>query len=302
MTPVEMASQLRRLGTVAEFVSLRDVRDAALGRRRLPPRALLVTFDDGLREQFDYALPVLDALGIPAGFFVNSAPTASGQVLPVHKIHISQSRVSPSDFAALVEGILVSLDLPCNAAGSDGTASAVYRYDQPDIARLKYLLNFALRHEERQQVVARCFAEVVDESEATVSQSLYMGVEQIRALGALGYLGTHGHEHVPLAALPPGAAREDMRQSVEMLEEWAGCRPYAIAYPYGTEESCSVEVGAMACALGLDLGFTAEPAGNPDLTRRFQLARFDCNDLPGGRHPLCTVEQLFEIPVAGRHR
>ncbi len=49
-----------------------------------------------------------------------------------------------------------------------------------------------------------------------------------------------------------------------------------------------------AAAEGVELGFTAERAANIDLGRPLQLARFDSNDLPGGKQPCVAAAALFE--------
>jgi peptidoglycan/xylan/chitin deacetylase (PgdA/CDA1 family) len=40
------------------------------GSATLPDRAIAITFDDGFRDNFDFALPVLDRLRLPATFFI----------------------------------------------------------------------------------------------------------------------------------------------------------------------------------------------------------------------------------------
>src|SRR2546423_10802615 len=102
VTPSTLAAQLQTLGAIGEYVTLAQVREAVRGGRPLPARALLVTFDDGLREQVDEALPVLDRLGIPAAFFVNTWPIANRAVSTVHKIHLLLAHTSPGTFRALL--------------------------------------------------------------------------------------------------------------------------------------------------------------------------------------------------------
>jgi peptidoglycan/xylan/chitin deacetylase (PgdA/CDA1 family) len=38
--------------------------------REFPPRAVVVTFDDGFRNNYSVAAPILDDLGVPATFYV----------------------------------------------------------------------------------------------------------------------------------------------------------------------------------------------------------------------------------------
>ena len=54
-----------------QIVSLDDVIEARRSRRRLPPRPLLITFDDGWADNEEHALPVLDAARVPAVIFVS---------------------------------------------------------------------------------------------------------------------------------------------------------------------------------------------------------------------------------------
>jgi peptidoglycan/xylan/chitin deacetylase (PgdA/CDA1 family) len=69
--PASFRRQLGHLVAVARPVSLEEVVDAVVGRRRpLPPRAVLVTFDDGHRSLLDAGLPLLRERGIPAVAFV----------------------------------------------------------------------------------------------------------------------------------------------------------------------------------------------------------------------------------------
>jgi len=51
-------------------VSLTEVNQAIAGQRDLPERAVLVTFDDGLRNNYTNAFPLLVEFGIPAAIFL----------------------------------------------------------------------------------------------------------------------------------------------------------------------------------------------------------------------------------------
>ena len=55
-------------------ISLADLREARNGTRALPPRAVLVTFDDGYRAVLDLALPILERFKVPAVVFGCSGP------------------------------------------------------------------------------------------------------------------------------------------------------------------------------------------------------------------------------------
>ncbi|HOU36986.1 MAG TPA: polysaccharide deacetylase family protein, partial [Candidatus Omnitrophota bacterium] len=52
-------------------VSEQDIIDALAGRRKLPDFSAWVTFDDGYRDNFTLAYPILKKFSIPATFFIS---------------------------------------------------------------------------------------------------------------------------------------------------------------------------------------------------------------------------------------
>jgi peptidoglycan/xylan/chitin deacetylase (PgdA/CDA1 family) len=73
VTKATFERHCRLLANVCDPISLSELRDARLGRE-LPPRPVIVTFDDGYRGVLDHALPILERYGIPAAVFVSAAP------------------------------------------------------------------------------------------------------------------------------------------------------------------------------------------------------------------------------------
>jgi peptidoglycan/xylan/chitin deacetylase (PgdA/CDA1 family) len=59
---------------LAECFNVLPLHDAALAlaTERMPPRAIAITFDDGYRSILDFAVPILNELGLPATVFVTS--------------------------------------------------------------------------------------------------------------------------------------------------------------------------------------------------------------------------------------
>lgn len=63
----------RQIAFLARYyrpVTLQQVLDAIAGDRPLPPRAVLVTFDDGLRNNATVAWPILQEFQVPAAIFL----------------------------------------------------------------------------------------------------------------------------------------------------------------------------------------------------------------------------------------
>ena len=302
VTPASFEAQLKLLGTAGTFVGARQIR-AALQGKPLPERSLVITFDDGLREQCDHAWPVLSRLGIPAIFFINTAPRAEAKVMTVHKIHILRSQVAPVEFPGVLRRNAKNLGIDIELGGADPQAAAQYPYDAPEVARVKYLLNAQLAHDDRDRLIDACFAEVHPGRESAMSHELYMETAQMRLLAERGCIGSHLHDHLSIGFLSELAAQEQIHLSMVHLAKWTGLRPYAMSYPYGSQQICPPSVGAIAAREGIEFAFTMERAGNRKFDLPLHLARFDCNDVPGGKSCRVKTDEWFDsAPTASWYR
>jgi peptidoglycan/xylan/chitin deacetylase (PgdA/CDA1 family) len=278
----DLTARLEALGRAFEFVSRDDVVSAVRGERSLPERSCLVTFDDGLRSQFELAVPALVRLGIPALFLVPGRPLAEGRALYVHKVHHLRERLGD-------EALLPLLGARADTVPAEA-ASEHYAYDTPEAARVKYLLNVALPLGEREDAIAAAFAELVPD-EASFCAELYMSREQVRELErAHRAVGAHSYAHEPLALLDAAAAGRDLERSAAALADVTGSRPEALSYPHGSREAVSPAVAAAAAGAGFAVGFTMERAFNRSLEQPLLLARVDVNDVPGGSRPLFDLD------------
>ena len=71
----------RVLRECCDPITLDDWRQASAGRSPLPPRPVLITFDDGYQSVARLAAPILAAYDLPAVVFVCSEPIASRRLL-----------------------------------------------------------------------------------------------------------------------------------------------------------------------------------------------------------------------------
>lgn len=292
--PITLAcfeAQVDELGHTFEFVGGDDVARAAAGEASLPDPACLLTFDDGLRDQIELALPSLDERGVPALFFVCGQPLVEPRVMFAHKVHLVREAMSDESLrAALGEHLDAVNHVP------DSVIQSSYRYDTLEIGRLKYLLNVVLGPTTPQPIDA-VFAELFSERE--VRDRLYADADQVAELASRGYLGSHGYAHLPLAVLSDRDARADAGRGASTLAELTGVRPRAFSYPYGTPGAVTAASARAVAACGFEVAFTLERAFNTTFDTPLLLARLDTNDVPGGTRPLFEVDSGEVRPGAG---
>jgi len=69
-TPSRFAEQMDFVARHFNVVSVTDVQNWLMEKRQLPSNPLLITFDDGYRDNFDHAFPILQQHGFPAVIFL----------------------------------------------------------------------------------------------------------------------------------------------------------------------------------------------------------------------------------------
>ena len=280
LTPAEQTAEEfeTRMRWVAAEFNVLALREAvhALRENRLPKRALCVTFDDGYADNYEYALPVLKRLRLPATFFIASGFLNGGCMF--NDVVIEAVRTAPGP-----ELELEDLGLGRHPLGPDDVRS---RTIERILSRLKYF------EPERR---AQATHEIAKRAGARVPTHLMMTSDQVRGLVAAGMtLGGHTLTHPILAEIAPQRAREEMSLGRARLEQITGAPVRLFAYPNGRPlRDYTAEHAQMARELGFEAAFScgggAARAGD-DL---FQIPRFTPWDRANWRFGLRLAKNAY---------
>ncbi|MFB7471450.1 polysaccharide deacetylase family protein [Kitasatospora sp. NPDC056184] len=198
--PRVFALQMERLVRHARPVSPADVEQAVHDGRPLPPRSVLVTFDDGDRTVLTEGLPVLTRLGIPAAAFVVTDLIGGDQPFWW------------SEAAFL--------------AAHGGTARALA--DCPPggvVRRMKTLADRDRR---------TALAELRESAGIRAPRQEQLTPDDLRALVRGGVaVGNHTAGHPCLDRCEDDTVRSEVAGAHEALTGWLGQAPTAFAYPNG---------------------------------------------------------------------
>ncbi|WP_299684294.1 polysaccharide deacetylase family protein [uncultured Dokdonia sp.] len=281
VTPTFFREQLLAIKEIGTYITPQELLTNYDAIIKSPENYVLITFDDGLKEQYLKAKPILDALDVKALFFINSINFIEKEVTLVHKIHLLRSQMSTPDFF----DILKKFDTEGKTRLSDKEKKQAvihYNYDDEETACLKFTLNFKLSLQEQHRLIQSIFDTHFDSNQ--VVNDLYMSEAQLKELAALGMLGNHTHSHVPLGYLDPEEITKELVTSKNYLEQLTHQEIPYVSYPYGSQEACASPVERIAKETGHQLGFTMERSINTGDEHPLLLKRFDCNDLPLGKN------------------
>lgn len=284
LTPAQFKNQLETFSRYGSFISQEDLLENP--EKIIQGNYFLITFDDGLKEQFELARPILQNMGIPYIFFINTSNYTERQVSLVHKIHLLRSQIAPK---------LLIADLDQKELDSMEKKAAIehYNYDTKDNAILKYILNFKFSLKEQLAFIDPLFTDNFEE--AKIARDLYFTDSMLKQLASEGVLASHSHTHRPLGLLNSRETQEELQLTQDFFLELTGNRTKTISYPYGSFDSCK-GLDNVLKENGFKIGFSMERAANKSVKdHSLLLARFDCNDLPGGKNDLFEGQNPFRI-------
>lgn len=237
-TPRELAEQLSAVRSVANPVSVGDVLRCLRGEAVLPPRAVLVTFDDAYADFATDAWPVLRAQGVAPVLFVPTAyPDEPRRAFWWDRLWIALHRGTRP---LLVPG------LP--PVGPDEESITAFR-------RLRDVL-VGLPHHEAVSIVDSAVEQTgVDAPAATV-----LSWDQLRDLADEGVaIGAHSHTHPLLHRIPVAEAAAEIRRSIVELEARGFEHARVFAYPGGGVDDA---VRAAAADAGCEIAVTTSRGVN----------------------------------------
>jgi peptidoglycan/xylan/chitin deacetylase (PgdA/CDA1 family) len=226
------AASLRFFRRHYHVVALDDVLAARAGRRALPERPLLITFDDGWSDNEEYALRHLRDAGLPAVMFVASDAVDRAQPFWQEQIITAWRRGErlAAAWAALGQPV----------AAGDGLEPA-----RALIAALE-----KAPAELRRRVLAD-LAAVLDDGVRYMIDTAQL---QRLAAGRVA-IGAHGQTHAPLTEVDAGAELTTARRELER-RLGNGAAVTTLSFPHGRFDDGVVRVAKEA---GFRLLFTSVP-------------------------------------------
>lgn len=102
--------QIEKFSKKYNFVKIEDVINYFESKKELPENSLLLTFDDGYKDCYTYALPILEEFNIKATFFVPVCNYINKNLLEINKIHLLLEKVTPEK---LIEDIKIFIEKKC---------------------------------------------------------------------------------------------------------------------------------------------------------------------------------------------
>jgi peptidoglycan/xylan/chitin deacetylase (PgdA/CDA1 family) len=189
-----------------------------LRRRDIPDNAIVITFDDGYRDNYTNAFPVLKSLSLPATVFLAVDAIGSRRVLWHDRVFSAfrETRVS------VLKGFDSFNEYPLNTVAERLLA-------QEKALNFIRSLDEELRISAINSLIGKL--EVPDRKEVA---GLMLSWKEVKAMhdGGISF-GSHTVTHPILSKLPLERIREEIERARQLIEEKLGARVRTFAYPNG---------------------------------------------------------------------
>jgi peptidoglycan/xylan/chitin deacetylase (PgdA/CDA1 family) len=222
-TPAQLDAHLGLLKRHFTPVDTQDL-EAARAGVPLPPNPLLLTFDDGYRDNFEHALPVLKKHGMKAVFFVTSGYVTERRLFWWERVSYL---VEHARGRRLRLSYPMPLEYPLEGPGARARAKqALLRTikDRPGLDLDRFL----------EEITAASGVAWHPALEHELADRILMTWEQIRGLREAGMdVQSHSRWHRVPHTLSPEDLYADLKASREQIEDEVKSEVRAVAYPTG---------------------------------------------------------------------
>lgn len=218
LSPAAFERQMRFLRAKRRPVPLSDLVDALRKGESLPPRTVVVTFDDGYLEHLTVAGPILLKYGIPATFFLPTGYITRAENQWVDRLHSAFTNRTRH---------AIELEAP------DLRRFDLGRRDEEREARgiVEHVLLTAT-YPERQAHLERVEDQLRPSGEAPRRTLDWDEVRRLRALSPGFDIGGHSRDHIDLAFNEGDVSRREIADCAADLERELGPAPRDFSYPY----------------------------------------------------------------------
>lgn len=232
---IQFTQQMETLAEYFNVFSLQEGLDL-LRMGELPPNAVCITFDDGYRDNYDVAFPILSALNLPATFFIATGYLGNGMMWNDVVIEsLRNTKLTKIDLSEL------SLDK--------------YAIDsvQHKLNLIRVLIGqWRNKPLHERNMLSQKFRQY---AECDCNERIMMTESEVKALANAGMeIGGHTVNHPILSSTQLNEARSEILEGKQFLERLIDRPIKYFAYPSGRPEKDYTREHA---ELVRDLGFSA---------------------------------------------
>jgi peptidoglycan/xylan/chitin deacetylase (PgdA/CDA1 family) len=198
-------------------VTIDQVAQFAKEGRRLPPRSVAVTFDDGFADNYDVVSPILSRYGVPATFYIMVNAVDTGNPPWYCRLRFAFGTTGKHEWSDPEQGQKHRIS---NAQDRESALNIAFEMG-------------AKKTSKAQEDFVREVEKSLEVEPLGREQGLMLSWDRVRALRKAGHtIGGHTLSHPNLAHVSQEEARSEILESKKKLEEETGEPIEHFSYPH----------------------------------------------------------------------
>ncbi|MCX5815305.1 MAG: polysaccharide deacetylase family protein [Proteobacteria bacterium] len=266
------------------FISL-DEYERVINQKLEPPKnKIILTFDDGLIDHYEFVYPELKKRGLWGIFYVPTMPLSLRKFLGVHLIHLLTGSIAADVLIKQLDSIIKEEMIPDIKIKEFRDETYTNQINPPTIDRFKKTLNYFIDYKYQAEILDQ-FIEINHIN--VYVDDYYLNDEKINVMASNGMvIGSHSVSHPVFSKLTYDEQKSEISSSFHILEQIIGTfKLKSFCFPYGGFHTFNNDTINILEEQNCSFSFNVE---SRDITqqdvnhKRQSLPRYDCNEFPYG--------------------
>ncbi len=241
---IQFAEQMEFIGRYFNVIGIEQLLNWLSGDTELPEYPLLITFDDGYLDNYQFALPILQQHNFPAILFIASDCIDSTRPFYWDLMAYCFNHTQKNQ---LIIPLLNSYQW--------------HTEEQRNLQKRQLQIDLKKLPETEKLNIVEQLPDMLDVAvPEDAFSSLYLDWDQVRALNNADVaIGGHTKSHPILSRVSLGQARSEVVDSKTRIEEELGEPLRAFAYPNGQQNDFNKDLEALLQDVGFEVAFSLIP-------------------------------------------
>ncbi|MEK7629052.1 MAG: polysaccharide deacetylase family protein [Patescibacteria group bacterium] len=271
----EFERQVDFLSKNFEIVSMGQVFNSA--KNGLSGKFCAITFDDGLKGQYENALPILLNNKVIGTFFPITS-TFEGRLPATHKVHALLSHISSLELIDIFHKFIKEFYPDIESTyfiPKDKRLFERRKHEDLFTANFKETM-ISLPEDIKGRFLRYCF-KMMKLDEKKISKEIFMNKDDVVNLcGQKMEIGSHSHGHYSMSAVGAEFLKKDIQLSKDILSNLLNKNIDTFSYSHGHYTDFGIKV---LKDMGFKNAVTIEPRSVTKEDNAFLLPRYDANDI-----------------------
>jgi len=251
--------QIVHLAKNYKIISLDEIVERVKNKRSLR-RCVVITFDDGFRDNYEIAYPILRKYNVPATIFLTTGYIENGTAPWFIKLRYIFMKTERTHLQLSHKGTTISLPMR--------TRKEKFAASDKAMAYLKCC------NDRDRLPILDILCEKLGVSTFEGLNNLMLTWDQIREMAENGiYFGAHTVTHPILSQTSLRIAEREIQESKKTIEEKIGKPVSSFAYPFGKKSQYNADIFPILQNLGFECAVTTNVAPNIYDTNLYELNR-----------------------------